>query len=120
MSNGGQAAAGKTRTCPHCKATILQSSTSCPVCRKSLRWDPHTERHKPPSFSALRVEGSVKHPPTGEAWEYSLMVSVKNEKGEEIARQMVGVGSLQSQEERTFTLSVEVFTSQTAGPTKPR
>jgi len=120
MSNGGQATAGKTRTCPHCKATILQSSTTCPVCRKSLRWDPHTERHKPPSFSALRVEGSVKHPAVGEAWEYSLMVSVKNDKGEEVARQMVGVGSLQPDEERTFTLSVEVFTSQPTSPAKAR
>jgi hypothetical protein len=48
------------------------------------------------------------------------MVSVKNNKGEEVTRQMVGVGSLQPDEERTFTLSVEVFTSQTAGPAKAR
>lgn len=120
MSNGGQGTAGKTRTCPHCRATILQSSTVCPICRKSLRWDPHTEKHKAPSFSALRVEGQVKHTPGDEPWEYSLMVIVKNEKGEEITRQMVGVGSLQSAEQRTFTLSVEVFTSQTAGPAKAR
>jgi hypothetical protein len=120
MSNGGQGTAGKTRTCPHCRATILQSSTVCPICRKSLRWDPHTEKHKAPSFSALRVEGAVKHPAAEEPWEYSLMVIVKNEKGEEITRQMVGVGSLQSAEQRTFTLSVEVFTSQTTGPAKAR
>ena len=38
------------------------------------------------------------------------MISIRNEKGEEIARQIVGVGALQPEEQRTFTLAVEVFT----------
>lgn len=100
--------AGKSRTCPHCRATILQSATICPVCQKSLRWDPHVGRHKPPSFSALRVEGTINHP-APEPWEYSVLLSIRNDRGEEIARQMVDVGALQSREQRTFTLSVEVF-----------
>jgi hypothetical protein len=37
-----------------------------------------------------------------------MLVSIKNDKGEEIARQMIGVGTLNPQELRTFTLSVEV------------
>ncbi len=108
MSTGGGGTAAKTRTCPHCRATILQSAGACPICRKSLRWEPHTAKHRPPGFSALQVEGVIRHPDVGEAWEYTVLVTVKNEKGEEITRQMVGVGALSSQEERTFTLSVEV------------
>jgi hypothetical protein len=46
----------------------------------------------------------------GEAWEYSMMLTIRNERGEEIARQQVGVGALQPAEQRTFTLSVDVFT----------
>ncbi len=37
-----------------------------------------------------------------------MLVTIKNEKGEEIARQMIGVGTLSPDEKRTFTLSVEV------------
>lgn len=63
-----------------------------------------------PSFSALRVEGTIRHPEGGEAWEYSVLISIRNDRGEEIARQVVGVGALQPSEERTFTLAVEMFT----------
>ena len=108
MSNGGQGTAGKTRTCPHCRATILQSATACPICRKSLRWEPHTARYKVPGFSALAVEGKIQHPGNEPAWEYTMLLSIRNEKGEEIARQMVGVGTLNPNEQRTFSLSVEV------------
>ena len=31
--------AGATRTCPHCKATILESSSVCPACRGHLKFD---------------------------------------------------------------------------------
>jgi hypothetical protein len=110
MSNGSGGAAAKTRTCPHCRATILQSASVCPICRKSLRWEPHTAKHKPPGFSALHVEGAIKHPESGENWEYMVLVTVKNEKGEEINRHMVDVGALGPGDRRTFDLSVEVYT----------
>ena len=42
------------------------------------------------------------------------MISIRNEKGEEVSRQVVGVGALQPDEERTFTLAVEVFTPAAA------
>lgn len=57
----------------------------------------------------LRVEATIKHPPVGEPWEYSVMVSIRNAKGEEVDRKVVGVGALQPAEQRTFTLAVEVF-----------
>jgi hypothetical protein len=59
------------------------------------------------------VEGTVRHPPGGEPWEYTVLVTVRNEKGEEVARQLVGVGALKPDEERTFTLAVEVRASGT-------
>jgi len=62
------------------------------------------------AISALRVEGTVRQPADTEAWEYSMMLTIRNERGEEIARQQVGVGALQPAEQRTFTLSVDVFT----------
>ncbi len=63
-----------------------------------------------PSFSPLKVEGTIRHPAIGETWEYSVMLRVRNDRGEEVSRQVVGVGALQPTEQRTFTLEVEVFT----------
>jgi hypothetical protein len=45
----------------------------------------------------------------GEPWEYTVMLSIRNDKGEEVIRQVVGVGALQPSEQRTFTLAVDVF-----------
>jgi len=63
-----------------------------------------------PAFSALQVEGTIRHPEVGEAWEYSVLLTIRNAKGEEIGRHVVGVGALQGTDERTFTLAVEVYT----------
>lgn len=79
----------------------------CPSCRKHLRFAPGAEAQ--PTFSPLRVDGSIRHPNVGEAWEYSVTISIKNDRGEEVGRQIVGVGALQSGEGRTFTFSVDVF-----------
>ena len=101
---------GVTRACPHCKATILESAIVCPVCRHHLRFDQRASESTHPSFSALRVEATLKHPPTGEPWEYSMLLTIRNDRGEEVARQIVGVGALLPNEQRSFTLSVDVFT----------
>jgi hypothetical protein len=109
MSSTRPTVPGTTRVCPHCKATILESSSVCPACRHHLRFEPGAAQRAQAGISALRVEGTVKHPNTGGSWEYSVVLTIKNDRGEEIARQVVGVGALQSAEQRTFTLSVEVF-----------
>jgi hypothetical protein len=88
---------------------ILQSAAVCPACRKHLRFEPGAVSRAAPTSTPLRVEGSIHHPDAGEAWEYSMMVLVKNERGEEVARQVVGVGALQPGEGRTFSFAVEVF-----------
>jgi hypothetical protein len=101
---------GRTRVCPHCKATILESAPICPQCRHHLRFVGAEALPKPEGFSALRVEGTVQHPERGGDWEYSVVLAIRNERGEEVSRQVVGVGALRGAESRTFTLSVEVMT----------
>jgi hypothetical protein len=115
MSTGRVVTTGRTRTCPHCKATILESASICPACQHHLRFDPKAivERRSQPTFSPLRVEGSFRHPPTGEPWEYSVVVSIRNDRGEELARKVVGVGALLPNEGRTVTLSLDVFAPDT-------
>lgn len=111
MSPTRQSEAGATRSCPHCRTTILESSSVCPACKKYLRFDPGAAARAAtgPSFVPLKVEGSVRHPDAGEPWEYSIVISIKNDRGEELTRQVVGVGALQPNEGRTFTFAVEVF-----------
>ena len=89
-----QAAPGATRTCPHCRETILESAVICPVCRKHLRFDsrPATERTAAVS-SPLRVEGTIEHPVDAEPCEYTIFATITNERGEEIERRVLGVVS---------------------------
>jgi hypothetical protein len=116
VNTGRVVLTGKTRVCPHCKSTILESSSVCPACQHHLRFDPKAivERRMQATFSALRVEGGFKHPVGGDPWEYSVVVSVRNDRGEEVSRKVVGVGALGPNEGRTVTVSVDVFTG--AGP----
>lgn len=109
--NGRIAAPGKTRICPHCKAAILETASVCPGCHHHLRFNPNTlvEKRAQSTFTALRVEGAFKNPEGADSWEYSVVVSIKNDRGEEVARKIVGVGALDPLESRTVTLSVDVF-----------
>ena len=113
MNTGRVVLTGKTRVCPHCKSTILESSSVCPACQHHLRFDPKAivERRLQPAFSALRVEGGFKHPAGGEPWEYSVVVSIRNDRGEELARKVIGVGALGPNEGRQVMVSVDVFTA---------
>lgn len=108
--------AGKTRVCPHCKSTILDSATVCPACQHHLQFNPGAQPIRPlASFTALKIDGTVRHPPEQSPWEYSLVISVRNARGEEINRQVIGVGALQSGDERQVTLSMEVFKTNKPG-----
>ena len=115
MSATRQGVPGATRTCPHCRTTILESASVCPACRHHLRFEPGAATRAQPTSSPLRVEGTIRHPDKGEPWEYSVVLSIRNERGEEVARQVVGVGALRPSEERTFTLAVEIFSPDDAG-----
>ncbi|MEO8564306.1 MAG: hypothetical protein ABI601_19680 [bacterium] len=102
------ATVGATRVCPHCRAVVLQSASVCPSCKKHLRFA-GGDASPIPTITPLRVDGSIRHPDVGEAWEYSALITITNDKGEEIGRHIVGVGALQPGEGRTFSFSVEVF-----------
>lgn len=103
-----QNGAGATRACPHCKATILESAAVCPACRGHLRFDSAAQSHNVrPTQTSLKVEGAIRQPTDGSACEYSMLLTIRNERGEEVARHLVGVGAMRPGEGRTFTLSVE-------------
>ena len=100
---------GKTRTCPHCKAVILESLSICPGCMHHLRFDSEAAKRQVAATSVLKVEAMIRHPPVEDTWEYYVTISIRNDRGEEVDRQVVNVGALQGAEKRTFTLSVEVL-----------
>ena len=79
----------------------------CPSCKHHLRFDGATQRG--PATTALRVEGTVGRPADGATWEYSMVLSIRNERGEEIDRKLVGVGAMRPGEQRTFALAVEIY-----------
>lgn len=108
MSTARHGSVGATRTCPHCRVTILESAAICPACRHHLRFDPAAAERPESSFTPLKIEGSIKHPEGGEAWEYTVTLTIRNDRGEEIERQVVGVGALQPLETRAFTFEVQV------------
>jgi hypothetical protein len=68
-----------------------------------------------PTSSPLRVEGSFRHPESEQAWEYAVTVTIANERGEEVTRQVVAVGAVQPGEVRKFTVAVELFKPEQAG-----
>ena len=110
---------GATRTCPHCRETILESAAVCPACRHHLRFEAPVAGTSAAVITPLRVEGSIRNPVEGDGtWEYSMVLTIRNERGEEIARRLVGVGAMQPDEQRTFTLSVEVSPTGDKGPAR--
>lgn len=117
-------AAGATRTCPHCKTTILESAAICPACRHYLRFDSATATADAAATvaatKALQVEGTIRHPSEGAAWEYCVVLTIRDDEGTELAHQVVGVGALHAGDERTFSLAVEVRPTDPARRTGPR
>jgi hypothetical protein len=108
MSSVRPVSPGKTRTCPHCKAVILESSSVCPGCQHHLRFGSDAAQ-KVETRNALHIEGRIKHPRDEEPWEYSVVVYVRNERGEEVARHVINVGALANAEERVVSLAVDVM-----------
>lgn len=120
MSTARPGMAGATRTCPHCKATILESASVCPACRHHLRFDEAAvvAARAAQTVVPLKVEGSVRHPADSGPWEYSVVLSIRNDRGEEVTRQVVGVGAMQPGEQRSFVLSVELAPATAKGMAK--
>jgi hypothetical protein len=109
---------GATRDCPHCRETILESAAVCPACGHHLRYGARADVPQVPAVTPLRVEGRIRHPADGEPWEYTVVVSIWNDRGQEIARKLIGVGAMNPDEQRTFTLSVEAVSARPKGTGK--
>ncbi len=112
--------AGKTRVCPHCKAVVLESLSVCPGCRHHLRFDAEAAQRQEAAIRALEVEGTVCHPAGEDPCEYSIVVTVRNAQGQQIARQLVAVGALSSGEHCTVALAVDVLPTRIAEPAAPK
>jgi len=110
---------GATRQCPHCKAIVLESATVCPGCRHHLRFN---SSGRPTglgqAYTALSVDGSIAHRSTNEPCEYCIVMEITNERGEQLLRQVVGVGALQPSERRRLKLSIDMLpvVAQAAAP----
>ncbi len=117
MATTRHAVPGATRTCPHCRQSILESSAVCPICRHHLRVGGQVDAAAAmPSFIPLQVEGTIRPPAGAGVCEYAVMVSVRDAHGAEVSRQLMGVGALHGDEERTFLLAVEVFERSSGRP----
>jgi hypothetical protein len=112
MTNLRPSVAGETRICPHCKATILKSASACPSCHHYLRYDAvRTGGQALTIFCPLRIESTIRHPGSEEPCEYSLVLEVQDDSGKVISNQVMGVGALHPSESRTFTLRLELSSS---------
>ena len=112
---------GATRACPHCRENILESAAVCPQCKHHLRFDGNASAGASDEvLSPLTIEGNFRNPSGDAAWEYSVVIAIRNDKGEEIARKLIGVGALKPAELRSFSLSVELAPAKTRpSPGKP-
>jgi hypothetical protein len=105
-----RAAVGKTRSCPHCRATILESASVCPACRHHLRFESRRgSEPAPASQVALRVSGQFARAAASGPGEYHVVVVIRDAGGAELARKVIGVGGLAPGEERKVDLTVEIF-----------
>ena len=62
----------------------------------------------------LTVDGTIRHPGSEAAWEYSVLIEVHDEHDEMVARRVVGVGALRPGEARKFTLRVEMLVPESS------
>lgn len=57
--------------------------------------------------ASWRVEGTFTAERPADPMEYCMVVSVRDERNEEVARHVVNVGTLVGDQRRSFTLSIE-------------
>jgi hypothetical protein len=120
MSSARSGNLGATRVCPHCKATVLENSAVCPGCRHHLRFNTGSSAHTvaEEGYCALDVDGTIRHKVASEPCEYCVVLDVRNERGEQVVRQVVGVGVLQAGEVRRLHVAVDMLPvrAQVAAP----
>ncbi len=111
--NRHTATIGKTRSCPHCRATILASAAVCPACRHHLRFESRKGAQAEQAGKvAFKVSGQFSRRTAEGPGEYSVVVVIRDTKGAELARKVIGVGGLTAGDERLVDLTVEIFDAQ--------
>lgn len=111
---------GATRVCPHCKATVLESSVICPGCRHHLRFNASgAQLPADDGYCALNVDGTITHKVSDESCEYCVVLDIRNARGEQMVRHVVGVGILQPGEVRRVTVSVNMLPVRAQAPAQP-
>lgn len=102
---------GQTRSCPHCRTVILASAAICPKCQHHLRFDAASAAAAggkgAATATAFHLEGTVRNDGPAPLREYMVVVTVRNEAGAVLGREVVNVGSIKAGEHRSVTLSVE-------------
>jgi hypothetical protein len=117
MSTARPGNLGATRVCPHCKATVLENSAVCPGCRHHLRFNAGaTQTVTEDGYCALDVDGTIRHKVSSEPCEYCVVLDVRNERGEQVVRQVVGVGVLQAGESRRLHVAVDMLPVRAQAP----
>ena len=111
---------GRTRSCPHCKSTILDSADVCPACHHHLRFGADRRSTRVAAESLFRVEGTVHAPDTADAFEYDVVVALYDEKGIEIAREVVSVGVLRPAASRRCVVSISAYPAAAVRAELPR
>ena len=101
---------GEAWNCPHCGERILRSALTCPACRRHLRFAAvGTARPAVrPTECPLNVEGTIRQSASAPFSEYSVIIEVREDRGELIARRVVNVGALHPGQARHVTLRIEV------------
>lgn len=94
------------------------SANICPGCHHHLRFNAAGSDVQATGTSALRVDGVIRHSGAEEC-EYCVVVSILNERGEKVTRQVVGVGALQPGERHAYSFSVDLIPVR-AGPERKR
>ncbi len=103
---------GRTRVCPHCKSTILESADVCPACHHHLRFGAAPRQGETSSSTVFRLEGQFSNDQDAATWEYDLVVALFDERGAEIARKVVHVGALAPREARRCLVALEAHVAR--------
>jgi len=107
MSSIRSGSPGATRVCPHCKATVLETAAICPGCRHHLRFSADASLATVDAgYTALSVDGNISHKVSTEPCEYFVVLDIRDERDQQLARQVIGVGVLQPGEQRHLNVSV--------------
>lgn len=109
---------GRTRSCPHCKSTILDSADVCPACHHHLRFGADRRSARTRTETLFRIEGVVRPPEAAEPCEYDVVVALYDEKGVELAREVVHVGALRAPASRKCVVSIDAYPSAAAAATE--